>query len=90
MNSLLIAGSKQEAALMPETYDQWANIPGIYDVALVRNYYLYNCTNYEDVSIIDFYNEIQVIYKGEQPKLEEFGPYYYREYDSLTDVTYNT
>ncbi len=51
MNSLLETGSKSEAALVESTYDQWANIPGEFDIALLRNYFVYNCTNHEDVSL---------------------------------------
>mmetsp|Transcript_6498 Transcript_6498/g.4614 ORF Transcript_6498/g.4614 Transcript_6498/m.4614 type:complete len:122 (+) Transcript_6498:259-624(+) len=38
---------------------------------------MYNCTNIDDV-----------IYKGESPEYQEFGPYTYREWDSMTDITY--
>jgi hypothetical protein len=49
MNGLLITGSKSEAALVEGTYDQWAVIPGKNDIVLLRNYFVYNCTNHEDV-----------------------------------------
>ena len=29
-----------------------------------------------------------MIYKGANPEFEEFGPYYYREYDIYEDVVY--
>ena len=30
-----------------------------------------------------------MIYKGEPPVFEEFGPYYYQEYDYYENVTYD-
>jgi hypothetical protein len=49
MDGILVSGSKKAAALVPDTYDQWGNVPGEYDIAFVRNYYLFHCTNHEDV-----------------------------------------
>mmetsp|Transcript_19682 Transcript_19682/g.14415 ORF Transcript_19682/g.14415 Transcript_19682/m.14415 type:complete len:154 (-) Transcript_19682:2274-2735(-) len=74
---LLVTGSKKESALLEDNFDLWAQIPGIYDIQLIRRNYVYNCTNYEDV-----------IYLGARPEFEEFGPYAYREYDNISDVVY--
>ena len=46
---LIKEGAKKESALSVETYSLWGQIPGEYDIALVRRNYVYNCTNYEDV-----------------------------------------
>mmetsp|Transcript_22843 Transcript_22843/g.22103 ORF Transcript_22843/g.22103 Transcript_22843/m.22103 type:complete len:157 (-) Transcript_22843:70-540(-) len=75
---LISNGAKKESALSVDTYSLWGQIPGEYDIALVRRNYVYNCTNYEDV-----------IYLGAQPEFEEFGPYSYREYDNFTDPDYD-
>ena len=74
MHDLTIFGAKQSAALTKKNEPMWRGIPGQYDIAILRNTYVYNVTNYEDV-----------IYKGAKPIMEEFGPYIYREYDYYED-----
>jgi len=56
--------------LVPETYDQWAVVPGEYDVDILRNTFVFNCTNYEDVSSF--------------PSTLKSNPKYYRFYTRVS------
>ena len=50
-------------------------IPGYYDFTILKDHYLYNCTNFEDV-----------IYHNAAPILMEFGPYTSQESDTFQDL----
>ena len=43
-----------------------------------NSHYFFSCINYDEV-----------IYKGEKPIFEEYGPYIYQEFDTFTNITYN-
>ena len=68
---------KSQTALSVENENKWRYIPGIYDVAIVRNIHMYDCLNKDDV-----------IYKGARPKILEVGPFYYREYHDYNDLNF--
>ncbi|CDW87257.1 cd36 family protein [Stylonychia lemnae] len=73
IDSLVKSQSKDQAALGKDNMDKWKDIPGKYDIQLNRKTYLYNAINREDV-----------IFKGEVPTVEEYGPFIYREYDNYS------
>lgn len=77
MNSLVIMGAKQGAAMTAANSKMWKGIPGNFDIVLARKTHVYSCINHDDV-----------IYKGEKPIMEEWGPYYYREYDDYDEPNY--
>jgi hypothetical protein len=66
LNALIAYGAEKGAALTADTEDNWNGIPGAHDILVTRNFYLYNCTNHEDV-----------LFLGARPEFEEYGPYYY-------------
>ena len=66
MNALIAYGAEEGAALTAATESNWRGIPGDNNILVTRNFFLYNCTNHEDV-----------IFLGARPEFEEFGPYYY-------------
>jgi len=77
LKKLTISGAKDAAALTAENEKDWKNIPGNFDIDIHNDHYLFHCTNPDDV-----------IYKGEKPQFEQYGPFIYREYDQYTDVSY--
>ena len=64
--------------LTQENEDNWKGIPGRHDLGIYWHQYFYNCTN-----------ALDVIYRGEKPEFQEFGPYTYRESDSYDGVIYS-
>ena len=59
----------QMTILTKANEDLWAKtMGGTGDLDILRTYYLYNCTNSEDV-----------LYKGATPEYKEVGPYVYKE-----------
>jgi len=55
----------------------WKDIPGFFDINIHHDNYFYSVKNEDDV-----------IYKGEKPIFEEYGPFIYREYQEFTNITY--
>ena len=71
----LVPGAAKDAATVTEDHSKnWQHVPGPYDLLITRGHYLYNLTNWDDL-----------MFKGEKPVFEEFGPYFYREYDDFED-----
>ena len=54
--------------LTPENFSTWAEIPGPHDLRVNRDYYLYNCTNTDEI-----------YFAGTKPKCTEIGPISYYE-----------
>jgi len=78
LNSLVTSGAKDGAQLNEVNAVTWKDIPGTNDILIQLNHYMFSVLNPDDV-----------IYKGERPKFEEYGPYIYREYDSFEDPEYD-
>jgi hypothetical protein len=78
LNKLVIIGAKQGAQLTKESEESWKDIPGHFDINLHNDHFFFHCLNADDV-----------VYKGEKPMFEEYGPYIYREYDTYTNVKYD-
>lgn len=55
----------------------WKNIPGNYDLLISNSHYFFSCINPDNV-----------IYKGERPIFEQYGPYIYQEFDTFTNIKY--
>lgn len=49
-----ISGAKEGAVLQQSTEDKWRGIPGPLDIKIVRNTYLYECTNKDAVTYFIF------------------------------------
>jgi hypothetical protein len=77
INGLQAYGARSGAILNKANEPNWKDIPGNNNILITRNTFVYNCTNYEDV-----------IYKGVKPTMQEFGPYYYKEYDTYYNVSF--
>lgn len=48
------------------------DIPGNYDFTILKDHYLYNCTNFDDV-----------VYHNAEPVFMQFGPYESQESDTF-------
>ena len=78
LNAVTHWGAKDGAALTKPNEQAWKDIPGHYDIDITHDNFFYNCTNADDV-----------IYKGEKPIFEEYGPYIYREHEEFNNVKYD-
>ena len=78
LNSQVTRGAKRLAALTKENENSWKDIPGSNDITILHHNYLFSCVNMDDV-----------IYRGQTPIFEQYGPYIYRETDDWTNVTYD-
>jgi len=65
------------ALLLPETYQQWGQVPGSLDVNLTRRYTFFNFTN-----------AFEVFFFNETPKFVQTTSHLYREYQNLSDPKY--
>ena len=77
LNALLTSGAKDAAQLTEANEENWKGIPGHYDINIHHNNHFFHCLNVDDV-----------VYKGEKPLFEQYGPYIYRETDTFDDVQY--
>ena len=48
----------------------WSEVPGVFNFTILKDHYLFNCTNYDDV-----------VFKNAAPVLQQFGPYTTQEQD---------
>nr|XP_022900239.1 sensory neuron membrane protein 2-like [Onthophagus taurus] len=58
-----------------DSYERWRQLP----VPLDFKVYMFNITNWREVN-----------FEGEYPNVEEFGPYYYRQYREKINIEYNS
>ena len=68
MDSFMESSIKGGAALTLANEKEWNGIPGNYAIDVAHKNYFYNCKNPDEV-----------IYLGEAPLFEEFGPFIYAE-----------
>ena len=54
MNYLINASAKKSSALTQANEQSWRGIPGYYDIGLYWKHYMYNVTNFDDVSTSNF------------------------------------
>jgi len=78
LNALIRSAIISSAELTKVNESSWKGVPGQYKIELYHDNYFYDCTNTDNV-----------IYKGEKPVFEEFGPYRFQEYDVFDDVEYD-
>ena len=50
MKNSIINGAKESAQLSQANENNWSSIPGPYDISILWNHYMFNCTNIWDVS----------------------------------------
>ena len=50
MNYVINAGAKKNSALTQANEQSWKGIPGYYDIGLYWKHFMYNVTNFDDVS----------------------------------------
>ena len=74
----LILFSKQQMVLSPDSYsyDMWKELP----MPMYMSLYFFNVTNSDDIE-----NRVP----GVKPKLEEVGPYIYRQYQFMNVSSWN-
>ena len=53
MEAVITSQAQKAAQLTAANEADWRGIPGTYDIDILWKHYLYNCTNYEEVSISD-------------------------------------
>ena len=51
MNMLIQMGAKKSTTLTAANEQSWNGIPGYYDIGVYWKHYMYNLTNYDDVSM---------------------------------------
>jgi hypothetical protein len=54
MNYAINSVAKKSSALTEANEQSWRGIPGYYDIGLYWKHYMYNVTNFDDVSLILF------------------------------------
>ena len=54
MNKVITSQAQKSSQLTKANEDSWDGIPGHYGIDINWNHYLYNCSNYEDVSAGQF------------------------------------
>jgi hypothetical protein len=75
LSSLMDSGAKTSAALTQKNEIDWKDVPG--DTVRHDNY-LFSCINKDEV-----------IYGGETPVFEQYGPFIYKETEDWTNVKYD-
>ena len=78
MEAAMLAEAAEYVILDEEDQNFWAEIPGRMNLLDIKDYYIFNCTNPEDVAI-----------SGVSPKFEEVGPFRYQYVQKLTERKYN-
>lgn len=78
MNNYMIHTAELQSTLTEENEKYWKDIPGSNNLSYYLSYYVYNCTNVEDV-----------VFKNAKPNFTELGPIVYKESDTYENVTYN-
>eukprot|EP00826_Nyctotherus_ovalis_P028809 TRINITY_DN22713_c0_g1_i1.p1 TRINITY_DN22713_c0_g1~~TRINITY_DN22713_c0_g1_i1.p1 ORF type:complete len:161 (-),score=44.12 TRINITY_DN22713_c0_g1_i1:7-489(-) len=78
MNAAVLLQSAEYAILDEDDYDFWAVIPGRTQMADIKSYYLFNCTNPEEVAL-----------RGKDPAFVEVGPFDYSYTHSLANRSYS-
>ena len=63
--------------LTSDNQDTWANIPGTHDLRVNRDYYLYDCTNSDEM-----------YFAGAKPECTEIGPISFYENSTYVDAQY--
>jgi len=51
MDKVITSQAQKSAQLTQDNEDNWRGIPGHYDIGIYWNHYLYNCSNWDAVSI---------------------------------------
>jgi len=77
MNSAILFESAEYAILDEEDHDFWAIIPGRTEMTNIKSYYIYNCTNPEEVAL-----------RGKEPVFVEVGPFNYLYTHKLENRNY--
>jgi len=50
MNYVINAGAKKSSALTQANEQSWKGIPGYFDIGIYWKHFMYNVTNFDDVS----------------------------------------
>ncbi len=58
MNYAINSVAKKSSALTEANEQSWRGIPGYYDIGLYWKHYMYNVTNFDDVSRVSEFNFI--------------------------------
>jgi len=78
LTASMLSQAAEYVILDEPDYDFWAQIPGRTGIDDKKEYYIYNCTNAEEVAL-----------KGATPKFTEEGPFIYSYIHDLKDRSYN-
>jgi len=79
LEPILKEKAAEGALLLPESYQQWGQVPGSLDVNLTRRYTFFNFTN-----------PFEVFFFNETPKFVQTTSHLYREYQNLSDPKYSS
>ena len=63
MKNSIINGAKESAQLSQANENNWSSIPGPYDISILWNHYMFNCTNIWDVSQLFSYFFLGCLHK---------------------------
>ena len=78
MDRYVKSSSIKGTEICAENEELWSQmLVGQKDVEILQDFFLYNCTNYEDV-----------VYRGATPEYQEVGPFTYKEVNEYTEIQY--